>query len=133
VFDGMSDMRPEHRTHSSHGAAGTIGRVLHSARAYDVLAWFFLGGRERAFRRKILDLARVSPGESVLDVGCGTGTLAMVAKERTGASGIVHGIDASLEMIERATRKATKPGSMSSSRTPSSKRSPSPKPRSTSS
>ncbi len=41
-------------------------------------------GREGAFRRKVVDWAGLKPGESVLDVGCGTGTLAITAKKRAG-------------------------------------------------
>jgi ubiquinone/menaquinone biosynthesis C-methylase UbiE len=37
-------------------------------------------GTERAFRDKLVEPARLAPGESVLDVGCGTGTLAIAAK-----------------------------------------------------
>jgi ubiquinone/menaquinone biosynthesis C-methylase UbiE len=57
------------------------------------------------------DLAGLKSGDSVLDVGCGTGALAMAAKQRVGASGKVHGIDASPEMIARARKKANKRGS----------------------
>lgn len=67
-------------------------------------------GRERSFRRKLIDLARLKVGDSVLDVGCGTGTVAIVAKERVGQSGRVFGIDASPEMIDRAARKARRAG-----------------------
>jgi len=49
----------------------------------------------------------VTPGESMLDVGCGTGTLAIAAKRRVGA-GSVRGIDASAEMIARAREKASR-------------------------
>jgi ubiquinone/menaquinone biosynthesis C-methylase UbiE len=52
----------------------------------------------------------LEPGDSVLDVGCGTGTLAIAAKRRVGSSGGVYGIDASPEMIARASKKAKKAG-----------------------
>lgn len=93
-----------------NSAPGTTGRVLHWAARYDLMAWIFLLGRERAFREKIIGLARLRPGEVVLDVGCGTGTLAIAAKRHVGPSGNVHGVDASPEMIDRATKKASKAG-----------------------
>jgi len=67
-------------------------------------------GREQAFRQRIADLARLQPGEIVLDVGCGTGTLAMVARQRVGEIGRVAGIDPSPQMIARASRKAVRRG-----------------------
>jgi ubiquinone/menaquinone biosynthesis C-methylase UbiE len=91
-----------------HSSGETGGIILHSPRLYDVLAWVLMHGSERAFREKVLDLARLRPGESVLDVGCGTGALAIAAKRRVGPTGAVFGIDASHEMIARAKRKAIK-------------------------
>jgi ubiquinone/menaquinone biosynthesis C-methylase UbiE len=88
----------------------TKGRVVHWAARYDLLAWFFLVGRERAFRERLLDLARLERGAKVLDIGCGTGTLAIAASRRVGAGGSVHGVDASPAMIERAQAKARKAG-----------------------
>lgn len=81
-----------------------------SAHFYDILVWLLTLGRERPFRERLLELARLEAGESVLDVGCGTGTLAIAARRRVGPSGIVQGIDASPEMIARAIRKAAKAG-----------------------
>jgi ubiquinone/menaquinone biosynthesis C-methylase UbiE len=72
------------------------------------MAWIVLLGRERIFREKLVRLARLEPGESILDVGCGTGTLAITAKQRVGPTGAVYGIDASPEMIARARKKAKK-------------------------
>ncbi|HEV8014837.1 MAG TPA: methyltransferase domain-containing protein [Stellaceae bacterium] len=84
------------------------GLVLHRAALYDFTVGVMTLGRERAFREKLLGLARLAPGESVLDVGCGTGTLAIAAKRQVGPQGAAAGIDASLEMIARAERKARK-------------------------
>lgn len=97
-------------TKDQHSVPATKGRVLHWATGYDLLAWLLLGGRERALREQLVQLARLEPGESVLDIGCGTGSLAIAAKRRVGPLGTVQGIDASPEMIARAKRKAGKAG-----------------------
>lgn len=98
------------KTKDRYSAPGTKGRVLHSAAGYDLLAWLLLLGRERAFRERLVRLARLEPGQSVLDIGCGTGSLAIAAKRLVGSPGMVQGIDASPEMIARARRKANKAG-----------------------
>ena len=89
---------------------GTTGRVLHWARSYDVLVWVLTLGNERRFRQRLAELARLEAGQSVLDVGCGTGALAIAAKGFVGAGGQVAGVDPSPEMVARATRKAAKAG-----------------------
>ena len=91
-------------------ALGTTGIVLHQAFLYDLFVWLVSLGRERVYRGKALDLANLKPGESVLDIGCGTGTLAIAAKQRVGSAGRVYGVDASPEMLARAGRKAKKAG-----------------------
>jgi ubiquinone/menaquinone biosynthesis C-methylase UbiE len=80
------------------------------ARHYDKLTWVLTLGRERAVRERLVEIAALAPGEVVLDVGCGTGSLAVAAKRRVGASGSVRGLDASPEMIEQARRKAAREG-----------------------
>jgi ubiquinone/menaquinone biosynthesis C-methylase UbiE len=94
----------------SNAAAGTIGLVLHAATHYDLLVFLLTLGRERRFRERMIELARLQPAESVLDIGCGTGTLAIAAKRKVGPSGVVHAIDASPEMIARAGHKARRAG-----------------------
>ncbi len=108
----MNETRREHAAaHAAHAATTTTaGRVLRSAGAYDLLVYALLGGRERAFRQRVLDLGHVSPGEAILDVGCGTGTLTILAKERVGPAGVARGVDASPEMIARARKKAREVG-----------------------
>src|SRR5260370_8573724 len=88
--------------------AGASGVVIHWAFAYDLLVWLAARGKERAYRQRLAQLARFAPGESVLDVGCGTGTLAIVAKQSVGPAGKVVGVDPSPEMIARARKKARK-------------------------
>ena len=63
-------------------------------------------GRERALREMTVSLAQVKPGDCVLEVGCGTGTLTLEAKRQAGPSGKVFGIDIIPGMIERSKRKA---------------------------
>jgi ubiquinone/menaquinone biosynthesis C-methylase UbiE len=87
-----------------------VGIALHSAALYDALAWFLTYGRERAFRERMLSCAKLKPGEAVLDVGCGTGTVALLARKMVGSEGRVEGIDASPDMIARATAKARRAG-----------------------
>src|SRR6478735_10495640 len=73
---------------------------------YDLMLWIASRGRERDFRERQLNLARVAPGESVLDVGCGTGTLAIAAARRVGEGGTVTGVDPSAALLARARKKA---------------------------
>lgn len=62
----------------------------------DALVWALdavvFHGRIGDLRARTADLARLEPGQSVLDVGCGTGDLALMAKERVGAIGRVVGL-----------------------------------------
>ena len=97
-------------TNAVHTAPATKGLVLHWAARYDLLVWLLTRGRERAFREKLAGLAHLTPGEAVLDVGCGTGSLAIVAKRQVGPTGMMCGIDPSPAMIARARSKASKAG-----------------------
>ena len=96
--------------HKTVDAPQTAGRVLHGARWYDLFGTVISFGRDKAIREKLVEVAAPAPGETVLDVGCGTGTLALALKSRVG-TGEVHGIDASPEMIDVAREKAAKAGS----------------------
>ncbi len=91
-------------------APETKGHVIRWARFYDLVTMLISLGRAPAIRRMTVKMAKVAPGEVVLDVGCGTGTLTIAAKARAGPTGQVHGIDASPEMIEVAREKAGKKG-----------------------
>ena len=65
--------------------------------------------RERTFKRKLLDQARLDDGIDVLDVGAGTGTLAVWAKQENPRLRI-RGLDGDPAIIEQARRKAERTG-----------------------
>ncbi len=77
-----------------------------AAQTYDALMKRMTFGRERELRETTVSLAGVKPGDCVLEVGCGTGTLTLAAKRRAGPSGKVFGIDVIPVMIELSQRKA---------------------------
>ena len=77
---------------------------------HDLMEWcidtFWFRGQLRELRRKTINLACIQPGDAVLDVGCGTGTLAMEVARRIGTTGRVVGVDPGTEQIARARAKA---------------------------
>ncbi|BCL77580.1 methyltransferase type 11 [Ktedonobacteria bacterium brp13] len=97
-----------HRKPDGHAVRRTQGTVVSSpAWLYDLMVrWFVYHGKEQKLRHLTADLAQLQPGEMVLDVGCGTGTIALVAKQRVGAAGRVCGIDPSPQLLAGAQRKA---------------------------
>jgi ubiquinone/menaquinone biosynthesis C-methylase UbiE len=95
-----------HRSHHSGEPRGahppaTTGRLIRWARWYDTSVSLMLLGRRTQLRRATVELAQLQPGESVLEVGCGTGDVALAAWKRTGSTGNVCGIDPAPEMIAR--------------------------------
>ena len=65
--------------------------------------------RESLFKRRLVEQASPQPGQRVLDLGCGTGTLALLVKERQPAAEVV-GLDADPEMLGQAREKAERAG-----------------------
>lgn len=74
---------------------------------FDIVA--ALAVRDRALKRRVLGYAAITDGEQVLDVGCGTGTLAIGAA-RAGAGTTVIGLDADASILARARKKAVGAG-----------------------
>ena len=79
-----------------------------SALLYDLIFRLFWFSREREaeFRQRVIKLMNLTGGESVLDVGCGTGTLTSMIAKKTNGKGNVLGVDLAPRMIEIARKKA---------------------------
>jgi len=109
-----SFVRHQHKESSEVQAGLTQGHILNWGWRYDLMLWFsnlMTRGKWRVLQRKIIDLARFQPGESVLDVGCGTGDFSLDVYTRVGAGGRVSGIDPGPKQIARARVKAARRGS----------------------
>jgi len=78
-----------------------------------VLFFFFGGGfgGERRWRELIIELLDPQPGEKILDICCGTGTLTIMLGERLAGTGEVAGIELSSAQLKIA-RKKQKPNNL---------------------
>jgi demethylmenaquinone methyltransferase / 2-methoxy-6-polyprenyl-1,4-benzoquinol methylase len=76
------------------------------AGVYDLMNSVMTAGLHHRWRARAADLAALGPGDSALDVACGTGDLAIELARRVGAGGEVIGSDFAEEMLERARAKA---------------------------
>lgn len=99
-----------HRSPEKATVLPTGGLVLTGGWRYDLHEWLvdacLFRGKGRVLRRKTIELAYLQPGDTVLDIGCGTGTLALEAQRRVGNTGHVFGIDPGIQQIACARAKA---------------------------
>lgn len=65
--------------------------------------------RERAWRRRLLEQLRPLNGEAILDVGCGTGTFAILCKRQAPRARVV-GLDPDRQVLAIAAEKARRAG-----------------------
>jgi demethylmenaquinone methyltransferase / 2-methoxy-6-polyprenyl-1,4-benzoquinol methylase len=80
------------------------------ARHYDVLNSVMTAGLHHRWRARAAHLAGLGPGDSALDVCCGTGDLALQLAERVSPGGSVVGCDFSEPMLDLAREKAAARG-----------------------
>jgi SAM-dependent methyltransferase len=83
--------------------AGT-GQVNRSAA--EVYEEFFVPALFQEWAPRVADAAHLAPGQTVLDVACGTGVLAREAAARVSPGGSVTGLDRNDGMLAVAARKA---------------------------
>lgn len=97
-------------THTTGLVTKQWGQMGSWAHYYDLLMVLMTFGREKKLRLDTIQLARIKQGDTVLEVGCGTGSLTIAAKTHVGSSGKVAGIDIAPEMVAVASHKATRKG-----------------------
>jgi len=86
-------------------AANVQAMFAHIAGRYDRMNRVMSWGRDAGWRRRVIDLAGLPPGGKLLDIGTGTGDLALEASRRDGSL-LVVGSDFTMEMM-REGRKRT--------------------------
>ena len=98
-----------HKTHNASTTGSgpeTTGATLHKASQYDFHTSLLGLGVNQSNSKMVVEMAKIKPGNKVLDIGCGSGNLTLTAKKHAGRSGSVYGIDAAPEMIAVARKKA---------------------------
>ncbi|KAF7189222.1 Demethylmenaquinone methyltransferase [Pseudocercospora fuligena] len=82
-----------------HNQASDIGSV------YDNRAESYDDSWHPRFARHMVEIAKLKPGEAVLDLACGTGLATLCASAAVQEHGSVVGIDISAGMLAQATQK----------------------------
>lgn len=72
----------------------------HNASNYSLHANFVYSDK---FTSAVLDLLNAQVGESIVDLGCGTGQVTERLKQMVGISGEVCGVDSSVDMVSNHT------------------------------
>jgi len=80
------------------------------ARRYDLMNTIMTAGMHHRWRRLGVGLTGLQPGDSALDVCCGTGDFAFALSDAVGPMGSVTGIDFTRRMLEVAREKSRRNG-----------------------
>lgn len=105
----MIESKPSRESEEFAGQVrGMFDRI---AGVYDLMNSAMTAGMHHRWRERAVDRAALSPGDSALDVACGTGDLTFELQRRVGSRGHVIGSDFSERMLDLAREKgATRAG-----------------------
>lgn len=77
------------------------------AGVYDIVATTLV---PTAWRAQAVDACHLSPGDTVVELGCGTGANLPLLRDRVGPSGRVVGVDLTPSMLEQARQRVERAG-----------------------
>lgn len=82
------------------------------ARFYDVSAnmYYLIGYREWAYREWTVEALNLDPGDTVVELGCGTGLNFPLIRDRIGETGRLIGVDCTHAMLRQARRRVERHG-----------------------
>lgn len=79
---------------------------------YDLSAnsYYLIGIRESAYRRRAVQALQLNPGDTVVEIGCGTGLNFELLQQRIGPRGQLVGVDLTPEMLAKAEERVARQG-----------------------
>ena len=82
------------------------------AHFYDSMVWLYYaaGMQIGLWRRKVIEALALRPGDTVVEIGCGTGLNFGLLEEAIGSTGRIIGVDISEAMLERAEARVREAG-----------------------
>lgn len=99
----MTETKPSRESDEFAGQVrGMFDRI---SGVYDLMNSAMTAGMHHRWRERAVDSAELGPGDSALDVACGTGDLTLELQRRVGPSGRVVGSDFSERMLDLAREK----------------------------
>jgi ubiquinone/menaquinone biosynthesis C-methylase UbiE len=80
------------------------------AKVYDWLTPIYLLGNEKRLRKKTIGSLHLQPGQTVLDIACGTGRNFSLILEKISPTGRLVGVDYTPAMLDRARERVAREG-----------------------
>ncbi len=82
------------------------------AKNYDISAnlYYLLGIREQAYRKKAVKALNLRSGDTVVEIGCGTGLNFPLLQREVGSTGRIIGVDLTDHMLDQARKRVARKG-----------------------
>lgn len=82
------------------------------AKNYDFTAnlYYLIGFREWAYRKRAVAALNLGPGDTVIEIGCGTGLNFTLLQQAVGPTGRIIGVDLTDAMLEQACERVAEQG-----------------------